>query len=378
MNNANTAYQMCNRCILDTYDDPNMQFDEMGVCGMCKTYDEQVKTRVYKGEIGKQKLGKLINEIKQAGKNKPYDCIIGVSGGVDSTYVAYLTKKLLGLRPLAVHLDNGWDSELAVSNIKETLDRLEIEYDTKVIDWEEFKDLQLSFIKASVVDIELTTDHAIFATLYKLARQYNIKYILQGVNIVTEGFLPSHWVHNKFDWLNIKSIHHQFGKVPFKTFPHINFIQELYYNYVCGIQFVPILNYVPYSKEEAKKLIMNELGWRDYGGKHYESIFTRFYQAYILPKKFGIDKRKSHYSTLICAGELSRKEALELMKQPAYDTVKLEIDKDYVIKKFGLTAEEFETLMKLPIKKHTNYPSYMNYYQKLRPIYKMIKQIIGK
>lgn len=378
MSNATVSYRMCSRCILDTHDDPYMQFDEKGVCSTCRTYDEQVKTRVYKGAIGEKKLKDLVEEIKQAGKNKSYDCIIGISGGVDSTYVAYLTKQMLGLRPLAVHLDNGWDSELAVSNIKETLDRLQIEYDTHVIDWQEFKDLQLSFIKASVVDIELTSDHAIFATLYKIAQQNNIKYILQGVNIVTEGFLPSHWIHNKFDWLNIKSIHKQYGQVPLKTFPHISFVQQLYYKYVSGIKFIPILNYVPYSKEEAKKLIVNELGWRDYGGKHYESIFTRFYQAYILPQKFGIDKRKSHYSTLICAGELSKEEALELIKQPTYDPLKLEQDKEYVIKKFDLSREEFERLMSLPPKKHMDYPSYMSLYHKLRPAYKMMKKLIGR
>ena len=378
MDKQNNIYKICSRCILDTHDDPSLMFDEQGVCSTCKTYDEQVNTRVYKGKIGKQKLEQLVSEIKQAGKNKEYDGIIGVSGGVDSTYVAYLTKKQLGLRPLAVHLDNGWNSELAVSNISETLNRLHIELFTHVINWEEFKDLQLSFIKAYVVDIELTSDHAIFATLYKLAQKYNVKYILQGVNIVTEGFLPSHWVHNKFDWLNIKSIHKQFGKIPLKTFPHISFTQHLYYQYATGIQFVPILNYVPYSKEEAKKLITNELGWRDYGGKHYESIFTRFYQAYILPQKFGVDKRKSHYSTLICAGELNRNEALELMKEPTYNLEKLEIDKGFVIKKFGLSPQEFESLMHTAPQKHSDYPSYMNYYNQLRPIYKKIKRIIGK
>ena len=336
MNNQSCSYKMCSRCILDTNDDPILQFDEKGVCSTCNTYDELVRTKVYKGEIGKLKTDTLINEIKLAGKNKKYDCIIGVSGGVDSTYVAYITKKQFGLRPLAVHLDNGWDSELAVSNISETLRRLNIELYTHVINWEEFKDLQLSFIKASVVDIELTSDHAIFATLYKVAQKHNIKYILQGVNIVTEGFLPSNWIHNKFDWLNINSIHKQFGKVPLKTFPHISFFKQLYYQYISGIQFVPILNYVPYSKEEAKKLIMTELGWRDYGGKHYESIFTRFYQAYILPQKFGVDKRKSHFSTLICAGELKRDEALELIKEPTYNLEKLAADKEFAIKKFGL------------------------------------------
>jgi N-acetyl sugar amidotransferase len=322
-------------------------------------------------------LDELISQIKKDGRHKDYDCIIGVSGGVDSTYVAYLTKTL-GLRPLAVHLDNGWNSELAVSNISETLTKLNIDLYTYVINWEEFKDLQLSFINASVVDIELTTDHAIFATLYKVANKHRIKYILQGVNIATEGFLPSNWIHNKFDWLNIKSIHSKFGKMPLKTFPHLSLIEYFFYNYLSGIKFVPILNYIPYSKEVAKKTIVSELNWRDYDGKHYESVFTRFYQAYILPKKFGIDKRKSHYSTLICAGEQSKEKVLELLKLPALDPDKLKLDKEFVIKKFNLTSEQFEQLMSQPVKRHRDYPSYMNYYYRLRPFYKSVKNLIGK
>ena len=364
---------ICSKCVMDTNDDPLIVFDDAGVCNYCHDYENISKQRMF----SKIDLEQLIAEIKKNGKNKNYDCIIGVSGGVDSTYVAYIVKSL-GLRPLAVHLDNGWDSELAVSNIENTIKTLKIDLHTHVINWEEFKDLQLSYLKASVVDIEAISDHAIFATLYKTASKEGIKYILTGENLATEGFLPQHWVHNKNDLMNIKGIHRKFGKIKLRTFPFLGLRRKWYYSKIRGIKAVPILNYIQYVKEDAKKLITQNLSWRDYGGKHHESLITRFYQSYILPQKFQVDKRKSHLSTLICSGQLSRNEALEELKKPLFNDEELKKDKDYVIKKFGLTENGFQEIMQQPVRKHTDYPSIMNWYHKLYKVFKVYRKIVPR
>ena len=374
MNEKISKYQLCSRCILDTKDDPEIVFDLQGVCNHCVTYDRVSKERLSWGEQRTRKLASLLEEVKANGRDNDYDCVVGASGGVDSTYVAYLAKEF-GLRALVVHCDNGWNSELAVKNIENIVKKLDYDLFTYVINWEEFKDLQLSYLKASVVDIEALTDHAIFASLYQVASKNGIKYILSGENVVTEGVLPAHWVHNKNDLINIKAIHRRFGKLPLKTFPTLGLAKKLYYQKVRRIQYVPILNYVDFVKKDAKKIIAEELGWRDYGGKHYESIFTRFYQSYILPVKFNIDKRKSHLSTLVCSGQMTRDEALEKIKEDPIDADRLFADKEYIIKKFGLTAESFDALMSLPVREHTEYASMVNVYRKLKPVYKRIKPI---
>jgi N-acetyl sugar amidotransferase len=356
-------YRTCTNCILDTNDDPQITFDAQGVCNYCIEYYSQSKQTVLPPAEREKKLNEILAKIKSDGAGKQYDCVIGISGGVDSTYLAYAAKQM-GLRPLVVHYDNGWDSELAVKNIENIVQKLGVDLYTYVNDWEEFKDLQLAFLKASVIDIELITDQAIVAVLYKLARKYNISYILAGNNFATEGVLPQSWYHWKIDVLNIRAIHKRFGKGPLKTYPMVGFFERYYYDKFTKIQTISLLNYLPYSKSEAKKTIMSELAWRDYGGKHYESIFTRFYQAYYLPRKFNVDKRKAHLSTLICSGEITREEALEEMKKPVYDPVKLQEDKVYVLKKLGLTHDEFEEIIHAAPKKHTDYPSYINSHYK--------------
>ena len=248
---------------------------------------------------------------------------------------------------------------------------------THVINWNEFKDLQLSFFKASVIDIELLTDHAISAILLEMASKHGIKYILSGENIVTEGRLPPNWVHYKNDLINIKDIHNKFGKVLIKTFPTLGIGKLFYYQRIKKIKNIQLLDYLDYNKQKAKEIITRELEWRDYGGKHYESVFTRFYQSYILPVKFHADKRKSHYSTLICSGQLTRVEALELMRLPIYEKEKLSEDKQYVIKKLGLTENEFDTMMKQPARRHTDFSSVTNYINKLSFIKNLLKKLIG-
>ncbi len=349
-------YQLCTRCIMDT-SDPGIVFDEAGRCNHCRDYELVAQTQVPPPGQRQAALEQLVGEIKAAGHNRDYDCIIGVSGGVDSTYVAYLVKQL-GLRPLAVHMDNGWDSELAVSNIEKVLKKLEIDLYTHVLDWEEFKDLQISFLKASVSDAEIPTDHAIHAVLYQQAARRNIKYILLGTNLVTEAILPVSWTFGIQDWRYINGVHRQFGSKSLKTFPHLGYwTLNYYYRQIKRIRQVSVLDYVDYSKREAIRVLTEVLGWRPYGGKHYESIYTRFFQGYILPTKFGIDKRRAHLSTLIMSGQITRDAALAEVRQPPYAGYMQEEDMDYVLKKLGFSEEEFRQIMALPIRTYHDYPN---------------------
>jgi len=354
MDSTQTPIEICARCVMDT-SDPTIEFDENGVCNHCRAYDEMVKREVFTGEEGKRRLEQIAAKIKKDGTGKQYDCLIGVSGGVDSTFVAYKVKQL-GLRPLAVHLDNGWDSELAVNNIHKTLKILGIDLDTHVMDWEEFKDLQLAFLKASTPDSEIPSDHAIVSLLYQMAEKVGVKYVIIGRNVRTETHVAPAWSMGHFDWKYIESVHRQFGNVPLKTFPHRTRREDLRYRE--KQEWVNILDYVDYVKKDAIKILESELGWQYYGGKHFESIYTRFFQGYILPKKFGYDKRRGHYSSLICSGEMTREEALEALKEPPYPLEMQEVDKEYVIKKFGIAEEEFERIMALPKKTIYDYPSY--------------------
>jgi N-acetyl sugar amidotransferase len=335
--------------------DPNIVFDERGVCNHCHEHDRLVNQKVLAGEAGRRYLEKLVPEIQRAGRRKPYDCIIGVSGGVDSTYVAYKVKQL-GLRPLAVHMDNGWDSELAVKNIEEILKRLHIDLYTEVLNWEEFKDLQVAFLKASTPDSEIPTDHAIAAVLGNMADKLKVKYIISGANVRTETHVPSAWSQGHFDWRYIRSVHKLFGRLELRTFPHVGFFT--YYRRLLTHRRVDVLNYLDFNKAEAMKVLQEELGWRYYGGKHYESIYTRFYQGFILPVKFGYDKRRSHLSSLICSGELTREAALEELNKPTYQPSLQEEDREYVVKKLGLTDDEFEAILTAPRKTMRDYPSY--------------------
>src|SRR3990170_4822087 len=335
--------------------DPEIQFDENGICNHCRGYEAQSQRLVIPESKRQTVLDRLVTEIRARGKGREYDCVIGVSGGVDSTYVAYLVKSL-GLRPLAIHLDNGWDSELAVKNIEETLKRLGIDLYTEVLDWEEFRDIQSAFLKASTPDSELPTDHAIVAILGNMAAKLSLKYILIGNNVRTETHLPRAWSQGHFDWKYIRELHKRFGARPLKTFPHFDFFT--YYLRMLTQKRIAILDYVNYSKKEALRVLQDELGWRYYGGKHYESIYTRFYQGYILPVKFGFDKRRCHLSSLICSEEISRESALEELRIPTYSPSMQEEDREYVAKKLGFTDEEFTAIMNAPKKSYWNYPSY--------------------
>jgi len=384
IDNKDPKYRQCSITVMDNIADPDIRFDEKGVCNYYYDYQEAARKGVLEGEAGKQKIEDLISRIKEEGKGKRYDCLIGLSGGVDSTYVALLAKQY-GLRPLAVHLDNGWDSELAVKNVENIITRCGFDLFSLVVDWEEFRDIQLAYLYASVVDIEVVSDHAIFASMYKLAKEHNTGYIISGTNIVTEFIMPPSWLYDKMDYANLRDIHSRFGKKKLSTYPYLDFRKYVYFSAVLRLSPVSILNYVPYNKKEVKEIIQRELGWRDYGGKHYESQFTKFYQAYILPMKFHIDKRKAHLSTLICSGQMTKAEALLEIEKPLYDPAQLKSDKEYVMKKFGLSPEEFEKIMRLPIKKHSAFKSdrklkerYMNMLIKTAPVRNSIKKLIGR
>lgn len=351
---SKSQVRQCSVCVLGTDDDPGMTFDGNGVCHYYQQYLTAVAKHVPLPVQRKRSLDTLLDGIRSDGKGRPYDVVIGVSGGVDSTYVALLAKEL-GLRPLAVHCDNGWNSELAVKNIENIVSRLGIDLFTYVIDWEEFRDIQMAFIKASVVDIELVSDHAIFATLYRQAATHRIRHILSGTNVVTECTLPPHWIWHKTDHVNIQDIHRQFGTKPLKTYPFMDWKVKKLYQMFGKVTQTSILNYVPYNKAQVKQRIIDELGWRDYGGKHYESIFTRFFQGYILPTKFGIDKRKAHLSDLIFSGQITKEEALVELQKPVYDPEQLKVDREFVLKKFALSEAEFTALMQLPPRRHDEF-----------------------
>ena len=351
-------------------------FDENGVCNHCHNYSTISKKVLLAPELAKEKLQQIIAKIKHDGAKQEYDCIIGLSGGIDSSYLA-LQAKEFGLRPLAVHFDNGWNSEISVKNIENIVKKLGFDLFTYVIDWEEFKDLQRSFFKASVVDIELLTDNAIFTSLYQIARQHRIQYSLEGHNIVTELIMGKDWNYWKFDLKNIRAIQKRFGTLPIKSFPTMGPWKRLFLQVARAIEPVFLLNYLPYDKQEAMRTLETELDWKYYGGKHYESTFTKFYQAHVLPRKFGIDKRRAHLSNLICSGQITREQALAELGKAIYPPAELAADREYVTKKLGFSIEEFEEIMHQPPRSHLDYPNDFELNQKVLRAARILKKLVG-
>lgn len=344
--------RLCAKTVMDNTD-PNIAFDELGVSNWWRDYHKILQTRP-SGERRAALLDDELRRIKESGKGKAYDCILGLSGGVDSSYMAYLAKRW-SLRPLVVHFDNGWDDELAVGNIEIIVKKLGFPLQTFVMNWPEFRDLQRAYFKASVLDLDVPADHMIFGALHKIAYEHRIQYVLSGNNVATEWLLPPAWYYSKFDLVNLMGIHRTFGQIPMKHLPKLGVWQRLYYQRVKLIQDVKILDLIPYKKTEAKRFLIDEFGWRDYGGKHYESVFTRFYQGYILPTKYGIDKRKAHLSNLICNGEITRAQALEELSKPPDDLGRQRDDKRYVAKKLGWSEAEFEDILALPPREHEDF-----------------------
>lgn len=353
--NFGRKFQRCAISVMDTIADPDITFDENGICNYYYYYKDLEAREVRSGKSGEAQLASIVEKIKKEAGNNKYDSILGLSGGADSTYMAYMAKEL-GLNPLLVHFDYGWNLETAVQNIERTVKVLEYDLYTYVMDWEEFKDLLRAYIKASVLDLDVPADHLIFASLSKVAKQQNIKYILKGYNVSTEAILPRTWNYNrKFDLINLESIHKRFGEKPLKTIPKLGITQQLYYRHIVKLRDISPLNYIDYNKNKAKQLLSEKLGWVDYGGKHCENIFTRFYQGYILPKKFNIDKRKAHFSTLIFSGQMTREEALKELSNPAYDLQSIMEDKEYIAKKLNFSLEEIDFYLNQPNRSHDEF-----------------------
>jgi len=346
--------KVCTRCIIDDTV-PGIVFDKDGICPFCQIHDE-IEKKYHLNADSEIKLKQLSERIKRDGKGKKYDCIVGVSGGRDSTFTLYNTVKL-GLRPLAVHFDNGWDSEIAVQNIKNACKRLDVDLYTHVADWEEFKEIQRAFLKASVSDAEVPTDWVIFSVLFKVAANERIKYIIHGHSFRTEGTTPLTWTY--MDGRYVKDIHKKFGSGKTKSFPVMRLFEYLYYTLIRKIKQERILYYIHYDEKKVMDLITKQLNWKDYGGKHLESKYTAFFQGYILPRKFNIDKRKLHYSALIRSGQLIREQALLRVQTDPYTGGEELLD--YCLKKLDFTRKEFDQIMNEPPKSFMDYKSYYSF-----------------
>nr|WP_084407154.1 N-acetyl sugar amidotransferase [Pedobacter panaciterrae] len=364
-------YKICIRCVMDTTD-PHIFFNEQGVCNHCIEYFQNAPKVLKHDKAGQNELFELVDKIKTEGNGKKYDCLIGLSGGVDSTYIAYKVKKL-GLRPLAVHFDSGWNSELAVKNIENIVKRLEIDLFTFVCDWKEMQDLQLSYFKAGVINADIPMDHAFLAVLHKIAREKKLKYFISGHNFETEAILPRAWVYNAADRVNLIDIQKKNGSLKLSKYPTESLFTSLYTRFIFRLKQVNLLDFEYYNKEDAMKVIENELDWKYYGGKHYESVFTRFYQGYYLYKRFDVDKRKAHLSTLICSNQITRDQALIELNKPLYpDAELLRQDLEFIPKKLGITRDEFENILNQPVREHTFYKTDL----KLRALVERIKGLI--
>lgn len=358
--------------------DPDITFDDAGVCSHCRTGDQLLASIRRTPEQSELALAALAERIKATAQGNDYDVIIGLSGGVDSSYAAYVTHKL-GLRAMAVHFDNGWNAELAVENIQRVVEGCGFDLQTYVINWPEFRDLQRAFLKASVIDIEMLTDHAIVAALVKLADDHSIRFVVSGTNIATEHGMPRTWVWSKQDWTNIKAVHKRFGAIPLKTFPHVPRRRWLAIRLLRrGPQFVEPLNLIAYRRDEAAATLTREFGWREYGGKHHESVFTRFYQSFILPTKFGVDKRRVHLSDRIRNGELTRDQAIELLAQPLYPSQEaLANERAFVLKKLGFSDAEFDEIMAAPVRRHDEFANDRLALEAFRLFYRPVRAFRG-
>ena len=355
--------QICSNCVMDTTDS-KIVFDAKGVCDHCNSFYRDILPNWHTDEVGRRELDETVEKIKAAGKGRDFDCIIGMSGGIDSSYLTYVAKEKLGLRPLVFHVDAGWNSQEAVNNIERLVDRLGLDLYTEVIDWEEMRDLQLAYFKSGVPHIDTPQDHAFFATMYKFAEQHDVRYILTGANLSTECIRnPIEWMYYQSDSIQLKDIHHRFGTRPLTTFPTTSILRhKIYLPYVKGIRVVRPLNHVPYVKSAAIDLLVETFGWQPYPQKHFESRFTRFYEGYWLPKKFGYDTRKVQFSSLIVTGQMSRDAALEQLKTPALDADTVKHEFAYVATKLGITTDELQGYMDAPNKTYKDYKSQETFY----------------
>lgn len=356
-------YQICTNCVMDTTDSA-IVFDEAGVCDHCNTFSTQIQPNWDTGEKGRLALEQMVDTIRKAGEGKDFDCIIGMSGGIDSSYLVYAAKELLGLRPLVFHVDAGWNSQVAVNNIERLVDGLRLDLFTEVIDWEEMKDLQRAFFRSGVPHIDSPQDHSFFATMYKFATQHGVRHILTGANLSTECIRnPVEWMYFQSDARQIRGIHRQFGERPLVNFPLTSILwHKVWLPYVQGIKVLRPLNHMPYIKAEARQLLMDRFGWQPYPQKHFESRFTRFYESYWLYERFGFDVRKVQFASLIVTGQMTREEALEELKNLPYDPANIHQEIEFVANKLDLSTDELLGYMALPKKTYRDYPNQQELY----------------
>ncbi|TMP36646.1 N-acetyl sugar amidotransferase [Pseudoalteromonas rubra] len=366
---------VCTRCVMDTTDD-DIKFDEHGVCNYCRNFDNVISKRWHPDR--EDLLKERIEQIKREGKGKEYDCIIGLSGGIDSSYLAVKLKDY-GLRPLVVHVDAGWNSELAVHNIKQVVDYCGFDLHTHVMNWNDIRALQLAYLKAGVANQDVVQDHSFFSTLYHFAVKNNIKTVISGGNIATESIFPSSWHHSAMDAKNIHSIFKKHGQGKLKEYSTISMLQYyIYYPYIYKMKTFRPLNFMPYDKDEAMRYLVEEVGYKEYGRKHGESIFTRFFQNHYLPAKFGYDKRKPHLASLINAKQLSRDEALKILQEPLYDEVELKEDLIFVAQKLGITVEELQTYISEKGRSYKEYSNWDSGYKRLKAIQQKLEKLLGR
>ncbi|MDD5727020.1 MAG: N-acetyl sugar amidotransferase [Victivallales bacterium] len=349
-------YRVCTNCVMDT-SDSKISFDAAGMCDHCNDFYTNVKPNWHTGEEGRRQLEQMVAEMKAKSKNKDFDCILGMSGGIDSSYLLHMAVREFGLRPLVFHVDGGWNSELAVNNIEVMIDKLGLDLYTEVINWEEMRDFQLAFFKAGVPHIDIPQDHAFIATLYNFADKYKIKHILNGGNISTECVRnPMEWLYYGTDMAQLRDIHKRFGTVPLKTYPLSPILKHKFYlRYIKGIKVFKPLNYMPYIKADAVKVLTRTYGWKEYPQKHFESRFTKFYEGYWLPEKFGYDTRKVQYSSLILTEQMTRDEALEKLKKPAYDPETIADEFKYIANKLRISEDELRSYFNAPNKSYKDY-----------------------
>lgn len=366
------TYQICNTCIMDTTAS-EITFDSNGQCSFCKEAASLLAKNTARQQAANQ-LEIRVSEIKERNKNKPYDAIIGLSGGVDSAYAAHIAHKQ-GLRLLAVHCDTGWNSDEAVSNIHSVINKLKIDLETYVVPWETMRDLQAAFFRASVPNCDIPQDHAIVAVNNIISDKVGVRDFISGGNLTSEAILPPSWGHDARDLRHLKAVGKKFGVNKLGQFPTLNGFQAyLWLPYVKGMRNYRILNDITYSREEAIETLSKEYNWKDYGGKHHESVFTRFFQAYYLPEKFHYDKRKAHLSSLIVAGQMTREEALEEMQKPLYTEMSFKRDKNYFLQKLKISNEEWDEIMLTSPISHSSYPTNTWWRQHLASLKNTIEQ----
>jgi N-acetyl sugar amidotransferase len=369
----NTDYKICSACVMDTTDE-DINFDSNGVCNHCREFKINSEKRWYPGDEGKEKLLRLFEKIKKEGRGKKYDCILGLSGGLDSSYLALILKDN-GLRPLVVHVDAGWNTEAAVSNIEAILDHCNFELYTKVVDWEDMKSLQLAYLKSGVANQDVPQDHAFFANLYHFATENNINYVINGTNIATESIFPAAWHHAAMDEMNLLDIYKKYGYGRLNDYRTVSFFKYyFYYPFFKKMKVVHPLDFMPYSKDIALNRL-KEIGYKPYERKHGESHFTKFFQNHFLPIKFKFDKRRPHFSSLIVSGLMTRDEAINKLNEPLYNQLELKNDMDFVAKKLNISVAELNEFINSPCKHYSDYKNWDFKYKAMKKIQKIISKI---